>query len=360
MAKRPGTLKLDRSALKRYTFDAIFFTYSVALIAYVILLAVQSTPELTSQENAVKFMTPLIWYSLACAVVMVPVTYLLRRASVATLGEVLFALPTRRLEISERPFFKSFWGLHLCLTFLLTLATALIVTEFSLYELTDPGGIQGAIRLYQGLTHANFGILPMALTQIVETVFIAFLATVIALPFAFLFSFLGAKNIMTGYWAFPVYLVIRTFLNLARSVEPLIWALIFTVWVGVGPFAGMLALMIHSVASLAKQYSEIVEDVNAGPIEAIRATGAKPVQVIWFAIVPQIVLPYIAFTIYRWDTNVRMATVIGLVGGGGIGNLLIRYQGQAMWPEVGCIIIVIAAAVWLMDIASAYVREALR
>ena len=71
-------------------------------------------------------------------------------------------------------------------------------------------------------------------------------------------------------------------------------------------------------------------------------------------------LQFIAYTIYRWDTNVRMATVIGLVGGGGIGTMLIRYQGQAMWPEVGCIIIVIAAVVWLMDTASAYLREALK
>ena len=74
----------------------------------------------------------------------------------------------------------------------------------------------------------------------------------------------------------------------------------------------------------------------------------------------QVTLQFIAYTIYRWDTNVRMATVIGLVGGGGIGTMLIKYQGQAMWPEVGCIIIVIAAVVWLMDTASAYIREALK
>jgi phosphonate transport system permease protein len=149
-------------------------------------------------------------------------------------------------------------------------------------------------------------------------------------------------------------------MNVSRSIEPLIWALIFTVWVGVGPFAGMLALMIHSISSLAKYYSEILESVDEGPIDGVRSTGATSIQVIWFSIVPQITLPYIAMTIYRWDTNVRMATVIGLVGGGGIGTLLIQYQGQAMWPEVGCIILVIAVIVWAMDIASAYVREALK
>src|SRR6185437_12535579 len=107
------------------------------------------------------------------------------------------------------------------------------------------------------------------------------------------------------------------------------------------------ALMIHSVASLAKQFSEIIEDVNDGPVEAIRSTGATPTQVVWFGIVPQTLMPFVSFVIYRWDTNVRMATVIGFVGGGGIGTLLIRYQGQAMWSEVGCIIIVIAAVVWM-------------
>jgi len=177
---------------------------------------------------------------------------------------------------------------------------------------------------------------------------------------AFVLSFIAAKNLMIGPIGFSIYGIVRTFLNITRSVEPLIWAVIFTVWVGVGPFAGMLALLIHSVSSLAKQYSEIIEEANEGPIDGIRSTGANQIQTIWYGIVPQVMLQFIAYTIYRWDTNVRMATVIGLVGGGGIGTMLIKYQGQAMWPEVGTIIIVIAAVVWLMDAASAYLREALK
>jgi len=139
-----------------------------------------------------------------------------------------------------------------------------------------------------------------------------------------------------------------------------VWAIIFSVWVGIGPFAGMLALMIHSISSLTKQYSEMVETVSEGPIEGVMSCRASKLQTIWFAIVPQVVLPYISFTVYRWDINVRMATIIGLVGGGGIGTMLIKYQGQAMWPEVGTIIVVIAAVVWMMDQASAYIREALK
>ena len=114
------------------------------------------------------------------------------------------------------------------------------------------------------------------------------------------------------------------------------------------------------MASLAMQYSEFIEGVSEGPIEGIQATGASRLQVIWFGIVPQVVLPFISFTIYRWDINVRMATIVGFVGGGGIGQLLIAYQGQAMWEEVGCLFFVIAVVVWLMDQTSTYIREALK
>jgi phosphonate transport system permease protein len=342
---------------RRFIFDGLFFTYTLGLLGYGIL-RVLNVP--ADQDLAVQHMRELTIAFGLTLLLCLALTAVCARLQIATLGDFLFAPPPRKRVIAARPFLKSFWSLHLLLAFALTLIVSLQMTDFSWTELTDPQGIAGAMRLYHGLTHANLDILPIAIVQIVETIFIAFLATVIALPFAFALSFLSAKNIMTHPAAFALYAVLRTLFNIARSVEPLIWALIFTVWVGVGPFAGMLALMIHSVASLAKQFSEIVEDIAEGPVEAIRATGANPIQVVWFAVVPQILLPYIAFTIYRWDTNVRMATVIGLVGGGGIGTLLLRYQGQAMWPEVGCIIFVIAVAVWIMDVASAYLREALR
>ena len=102
-----------------------------------------------------------------------------------------------------------------------------------------------------------------------------------------------------------------------------------------------------------------IENVDRGPIEAIEATGANWVQVVWYAVVPQVMLPYLSFTIYRWDINIRMATIIGLVGGGGIGTLLIQYQGLAKWNEVGTMVITIALVVWIMDYQSARIREAI-
>jgi phosphonate transport system permease protein len=129
--------------------------------------------------------------------------------------------------------------------------------------------------------------------------------------------------------------------------------------VGIGPYAGMIALLVHSIASNAKLYSEAIETIDQGPIEAIQATGANKIQIIWYAIVPQIILPFLSFTIYRWDINVRMATVIGLVGGGGIGTMLMQYQGLARWHEVGLIVLMIAVVVWIMDYLSAKLRESI-
>ncbi len=241
---------------------------------------------------------------------------------------------------------------------LVSVSAALVVslskTEFSFIELFDENGFAGAVRLFQGLLNPNWDILPRAVLNIIETIFMAFLATVLAVPIAFVLSFFCAKNIMRGSVASGIYLVLRTFLNITRSIEALIWAIIFSVWVGIVLFAGMLALMIHSIASLAKQYSEMVESVEEGPIEAIESTGANKLQIILYGIVPQVLLPYISFTVYRWDINVRMATIIGLVGGGGIGTMLVQYHGQAMWREVGCIIVVIAVVVWALDLASAH------
>jgi phosphonate transport system permease protein len=209
--------------------------------------------------------------------------------------------------------------------------------------------------------HPKWSLFPQAVLAIVQTIFTAFIATAAAIPVAFVLSFFAAKNVMgrSPLGAF-IYFTLRTLLNITRSIEPVSWAIIFSVWVGVGPFAGMLALFLHSVASLTKQYSEQIECVSEGPIEGIQSTGASYLQVIWFAIVPQVVLPFVSFTVYRWDINVRMATIVGLTGGGGIGTLLFQYQNQANWHAVGMIVIVIAVVVWLMDSASAYLREALK
>jgi len=235
-----------------------------------------------------------------------------------------------------------------------------VITEMDMYALLSYEGLQGARRIFVSIFTPEWSILGMVMTTMIQTIFIALMATLIAIPVAFVGSFFCARNLMkNSKTGLLFYNILRVIFNFTRSVEPLIWAIIFSVWVGIGPFAGMLALMLHSVAGLAKLYSEQIESIDRGPMEAIEATGANPIQVVWYAVVPQIILPYLSFTIYRWDINIRMATIIGLVGGGGVGTLLMQYQGLAKWHHVGTIVIVIAIVVWIMDYLSAKLREAI-
>ena len=159
---------------------------------------------------------------------------------------------------------------------------------------------------------------PLLLTieRMLETIFMGMMATLFGILFSIPVSFLAARNIMAGSWVtMLIYYVTRTVLNIIRAIEPLIWAIIAVVWVGLGPFAGIIALTIHSIAALGKLYSEAIEAIDPGPIEAVQATGANRLQTIMFAVVPQMIAPFVSFSIYRWDINVRMSTIIGLVGG---------------------------------------------
>lgn len=256
----------------------------------------------------------------------------------------------------------SFSGLFSLGLLLLTLVLGWNITEMSLHQLVSESGVSGARNLFGELLTPSLApeLLANVLEKMVETVFLALMATLIAVPIAFVASFFCARNLARWHPVTRiVYVLLRLLFNFMRSVEPLVWAVIFSVWVGIGPFAGMLALMVHSVAALSKLYSEQIESVDRSLLEAIEATGANRVQIVWFAVVPQILLPFLSFTIYRWDINVRMATIIGLVGGGGVGQLLMQYQGLAMWHQVGTVVIVIAAVVWAMDYFSARLREAI-
>ncbi len=154
-----------------------------------------------------------------------------------------------------------------------------------------------------------------------------------------------------------LYQTTRTILNTTRAIEPLIIALIFSIWVGIGPFAGVLALTLHSIASLAKLYSEQIESIDTGPIEALQSTGANRLQTIMYAVVPQVIPPFVSFTMYRWDINVRMSTIIGFVGGGGIGFLLQQQINLLRYRDAGVAVLAIAIVVSILDYLSATIRE---
>ena len=136
-------------------------------------------------------------------------------------------------------------------------------------------------------------------------------------------------------------------------------AIIFVIIVGLGPFPGMIALTIHTTAALGKLYSEVVEGIDPGPIEAIKATGANWFQIVRYAVIPQIVPPFTALTIYRWDINVRSSTIIGFVGGGGIGFFLWQWIILQDFRAVGTAFVAIAVVVVILDFFSARIRERL-
>jgi phosphonate ABC transporter permease subunit PhnE len=156
---------------------------------------------------------------------------------------------------------------------------------------------------------------------------------------------------------FVLYTISRGLLNVTRSIEPLIMGIVFVVWVSLGPFAGIMALTLHSIAALGKLFSEQVEGILEGPVEAITATGAGRLQTIVYAVIPQIIPPYIAFALYRWDINVRMSTIIGFVGGGGIGFVLSQNIQQLRYRQASVMMLAIAIVVAVLDYASAKIRS---
>jgi phosphonate transport system permease protein len=235
-------------------------------------------------------------------------------------------------------------------------------TSVPLDKLPGPGETQThVIRAEQ---HRPYGslqptqTLSLVLEKIGETVALAFMATVLGMIFALPISFMAARNLM---WATPVtrgvYYVVRTMLNVVRSIETLMWAIVFAVWVGLGPFGGMLALMLHTIAALGKLYSEAIESIDPGPIEAIRATGANFPQVVVYAVLPQIVPTFLSFTLYRWDINVRMSTVIGLISDAGLGFLVIQWVRLNNLRAMATALIAIVLVVAILDYVSAWLRE---
>ncbi|MGH2541902.1 MAG: phosphonate ABC transporter, permease protein PhnE [Ardenticatenaceae bacterium] len=195
---------------------------------------------------------------------------------------------------------------------------------------------------------------------IVETIFLALMATTLGAIIAIPISFLGARNLMPRTpLGDTIYNITRTIFNTTRAIEPLILATIFAIWVGFGPFAGVLALSVSTIANIGKLYAEAAESIDGGPMEAIRATGASELEVILYAVIPQIIPPYLSFTIYYWDINVRMSTIIGFVGGGGIGLELSRWINQLAWNDAATGVWAIVIVVMIMDYVSAVVRERL-
>ena len=194
--------------------------------------------------------------------------------------------------------------------------------------------------------------------KIIETIALGLLSTIFSTILAVPLSFLAARNIMSRVRGGTViYYVMRTIINIVRAIDTLIWGLIVVLWVGLGSFAGVLALTIHSIAALGKLFSEEVEHIDPGPIEAVTATGANLIQTIRYAVIPQIVPPFLAYTLLRWDINMRSATIVGFVAGGGIGFFVVESLRKAAYNQYAAVLWAVAIVVMIVDYVSAKWRE---
>ena len=198
-------------------------------------------------------------------------------------------------------------------------------------------------------------VLPSALRGAVGTIEIALLGTGLAAVLAVPLGFLSARNVAPP----ALYYVVRTALNFFRSIDTLVYALFFVAAVGLGLFPGMLAVVAYTTTSLAKLYSETIEGIEPGPVDAIRATGATRLQVLRFGILPQVLPLFLSYVLYRFESNVRAATVLGFVGAGGIGLYLQTYLRMIDYPAASTVLLVTVVMVMLVDFASARIRARL-
>jgi len=216
-------------------------------------------------------------------------------------------------------------------------------------------GMQMASRILSGIVHPEWSYTPELLVGLWESVEIAFLGTLLAAILAIPFGFWAAQNVTPK----PLAAGTKVFLSAVRTFPELMLAIVFMVGVGPGAYAGILAVGVHSIGMLAKLYGEVVETMDMGPVEALRAVGAEGLGVFRWAIFPQVLPELLSYAIYRFEINMRAATVVGVVGAGGIGApLLFALQGHA-WERVGIILLGIVVLVSLTDALSGAVRRRL-
>lgn len=198
----------------------------------------------------------------------------------------------------------------------------------------------------------KFGDWRVYLQEMLVTVEIALWGTALAVVCAVPLGLLSSANI-APWW---VYQPIRRLMDAARAINEMVFAMLFIVAVGLGPFAGVLALWVHTTGILAKLFSEAVESIDAQPVEGIRATGANALEEIVYGIIPQVLPLWISYTLYRFESNVRSASVVGMVGAGGIGAILWDIIRGFQYAETCAVMIIIVVTVTLIDVISARIR----
>lgn len=197
---------------------------------------------------------------------------------------------------------------------------------------------------------------PLIIPSILETIQMSLIGTLGAVLLSLPLSLLAAKNVSPH----PIiYQGVRLFLNFLRSIPELVWAILFVAGVGLGAFTGALALMFGSIGSLSRVYAEAIEQIDPAPVQALRATGAGANQTFIYSVFPQALPLFISYSIIFFESNVRHATILGIVGAGGVGELLYKYTGLMDYSMVLGATLALVVAVTIIDRLSSYVRSRL-
>jgi phosphonate transport system permease protein len=193
------------------------------------------------------------------------------------------------------------------------------------------------------------------LSELVVTLQIALWGTALAIVGAIPLSLLASGNLSPAW----VHQPMRRLLDACRSINEMVFALLFVVAVGLGPFAGVLALWVHTTGVLAKLFSEAVEAIDPHPVEGIRATGAHPLAEITVGVLPQVMPLWVSYALYRFESNVRSASVVGMVGAGGIGMVLWDVIRGFQYAQTAAVLLMLAASVTAIDLISSRLRHTL-
>ena len=241
--------------------------------------------------------------------------------------------------------------------FSIVLAYSFNAVEFNFYNLYK--NRENFVSMVSELWPPKWSIFGRVLEQTLKTIQLALVSTFLAFFISIPFGFLGATNVMKTKIQKVLSSITRFGLNANRAVDTIIIASFFVAAVGLGPFPGTLALAIHSVGMLGKLFFETVEGVDKGPVEALEAAGASRLQVLRWAIWPQVLPYFISHTLFRFELNIRSAVVLGYVGAGGIGFLLNEYLKLLDYGSAAVILLTILVLVMGIDTVSGYARRKL-
>ena len=243
------------------------------------------------------------------------------------------------------------------IAFLVIAITILIVSaiqsELNFLLFLEPERIERIANYIRQYFPPDFTNWKLYLEDTLITIAMGIWGTLLAAIAAIPLSIMASNNVFPAWVVQPT----RRILDAMRAINEIVFALIFIVAVGLGPFAGVLALFLHTAGTLGKLFSEAVEAIESGPVEGIRATGASKLQEVIYGIIPQVVPLWTSFTLYRFESNVRSASVLGIVGAGGIGVSLYQSFGAFEYQKVCAILIILILATSLIDLVSARIRN---